>query len=67
VTAGPRFNEGTGDFLGICDTTPLMVECGKGDLQAVRLLLDHGANPWYPTTDQEGWSLLMHACRGGNV
>lgn len=55
------------NFFGVCDTTPLMVAGAKGDLASVRLLLDHGANPCNPTTDQEGWSLLMHACHGGNA
>lgn len=54
------------NFLGICDTTPLMVACGEGDVSAVRLLLEHGASPWQPATDQEGWDVLMHACSGGN-
>lgn len=62
------FIEGGADvnFFGICDTTPLMVACGEGDLAAVKLLLEHGANPCNPTRDQEGCDILMYACIGGN-
>ncbi len=52
--------------LGICDITPLMLACGRGDLAAVNLLLDHGANSHYPTRDTEGCDILTYACIGGN-
>ena len=48
-----------------CRLTPLMYAIERGDLQAIELLLDHGADP-NAATAEEGYTALMAAAVLGN-
>jgi ankyrin repeat protein len=61
--AGRGFG-GTGTGRG---TTPFMVACGTGNLDVVKLLLAHGANPKLATADGQGPIILAVGSRAGGT
>jgi ankyrin repeat protein len=60
--AGRGFGGGTGR-----DTTPFMTACSTGDIDVVKLLLAHGANPKLATADGQGPIILAVGSRAGGT
>jgi ankyrin repeat protein len=48
-------------------TTPFLTACATGDIEIVKLLLDHGANPRLATSDGQGPIILATAARTGGT
>jgi ankyrin repeat protein len=48
-------------------TTPFLVACANGDLEVVKLLLAHGANPRLATADGQGPIILAVGSRSGGT
>ncbi len=48
-------------------TTPFLTACASGDIEIVRLLLAHGANPKLATSDGQGAIILATASRTGGT
>jgi ankyrin repeat protein len=48
-------------------TTPFMVACATGNLEVVKLLLAHGANPKLATSDGQGPIILAVGSRSGGT
>ena len=46
-------------------TTPFLTACGNGDIEIVKLLLAHGANPRLATSDGQGPIILATTARTG--
>jgi len=59
---GVGFGGGTGR-----GTTPFLVACASGDLEIVKLLLAHGANPKLATADGQGPIILAVGSRSGGT
>lgn len=47
--------------------TPFLAACASGDIEVVKLLLAHGANPKLATADAQGPIILAVASRGGGT
>jgi ankyrin repeat protein len=60
--AGRGFGGGTGR-----GTTPFMVACSTGDIDVVKLLLAHGANPKLATSDGQGPIIIAVGSRAGGT
>ncbi len=60
--AGLRSFGGTGR-----GTTPFLVACGSGDIEIVKLLLAHGANPKLATSDGQGPIIIAVGSRAGGT
>jgi ankyrin repeat protein len=58
---------GATGFGGAADrgTTPLLVAAGTGNIEVVKLLLAHGANPRLATADGRGPIIMAVSARGG--
>jgi len=48
-------------------TTPFLTACASGDIEIVKLLLAHGANPRLATSDGQGPIILATAARTGGT
>jgi ankyrin repeat protein len=48
-------------------TTPFLTACANGDIEIVKLLLAHGANPRLATADGQGPIILATAARSGGT
>jgi ankyrin repeat protein len=48
-------------------TTPFLTACANGDIEIVKLLLAHGANPRLATSDGQGPIILATAARTGGT
>ncbi|HEY4341359.1 MAG TPA: ankyrin repeat domain-containing protein [Steroidobacteraceae bacterium] len=48
-------------------TTPFLTACANGDIDSVKLLLTHGANPRLATSDGQGPIILATASRTGGT
>lgn len=48
-------------------TTPFLTACANGDIETVKLLLAHGANPRLATSDGQGPIILATAARTGGT
>jgi uncharacterized protein len=48
-------------------TTPFLTACANGDIESVKLLLAHGANPRLATSDGQGPIILATAARTGGT
>ena len=57
---GTAFEGGTGR-----GTTPFLLACANGDIEVVKLLLEHGANPKLATSDGQGPIILAVEGSGG--
>ena len=62
VTGAGALDDGIGTGRG---TTPFMVACASGNLDVVKLLLAHGANPKLATSDGQGPIILAVGSRSG--
>lgn len=60
--AGLRGFGGTGR-----GTTPFLVACASGDMEIVKLLLAHGANPKLATSDGQGAIIIAVGSRAGGT
>jgi ankyrin repeat protein len=60
--AGVGFGSATGR-----GTTPFLMACANGDLDVVKLLLAHGANPRLATADGQGPIILAVGSRSGGT
>jgi ankyrin repeat protein len=60
--AGVGFGSATGR-----GTTPFLMACASGDLDVVKLLLAHGANPKLATADGQGPIILAVGSRSGGT
>jgi uncharacterized protein len=60
--AGVGFGSATGR-----GTTPFLMACANGDLDVVKLLLAHGANPKLATADGQGPIILAVGSRSGGT
>ena len=60
--AGVGFGSATGR-----GTTPFLMACANGDLDVVKLLLAHGANPKLATADAQGPIILAVGSRSGGT
>jgi ankyrin repeat protein len=47
--------------------TPFLAACASGDIEIVKLLLAHGANPTLATTDAQGAIILASVSRNGGT
>lgn len=58
---------GASGFGGAADrgTTPFLVACGTGNIEVVKLLLAHGADPHLATADGRGPIIMAVSSRGG--
>ncbi|XP_007252465.3 ankyrin repeat domain-containing protein 16 [Astyanax mexicanus] len=53
------------DTLKKADWTPLMMACTRRNLEVIKLLLDHGADP--TIRNKDGWNSFHIACREGDA
>jgi ankyrin repeat protein len=56
---------GTGGLSADRGMTPFLAACGTGNIELVKLLLDHGANARLATTDGRGAIIMAVNARGG--